>query len=118
MTEPLEIAKRYFELSNESDFDSIEKLFTDSSTYSSQTTGVYSGRDNIMAMQRAFHGKFSSLNWKVNSVEEVKPGIVIFDYEFNGQMRDGEKIKSLGLEYVTVQHGKIQNIEIRNKSGA
>lgn len=116
MPKPLEIAKLYFDLSNKSDFAGIEQLLTDTTTYSSQTTGDYTGTESIMAMQKAFHGKFSSLNWQVNSVEEVKPGTVVFDYDFAGELPNGEKVKSSGLEYVTVQQGQIQHIEIRKKT--
>lgn len=116
MTEPLEIAKRYFELSNKSDFSGMEKLFTNSTTYSSQTTGIYLGRNDIIAMQRAFRGKFSLLHWQVNSVKEMKPGVVLFDYDFVGEMPSGEKTEGSGLEYVIVYEGKIQHIEIRNKT--
>ena len=111
----LEIATYYFDLSNKSDFAHIAKLFTDSTTYSSHNTGLYLGKDDIIAMQKAFHGKFASLKWQINSVEEVKPGIVLFDYDFLAEMSNGEKIKSSGLEYVIVHDGKIQHIEIRNK---
>jgi len=116
MTKALETAQHYFDLSNKSDFAQIAKLFTDTTTYSSQTTGVYLGRDDIIAMQRAFHGKFTSLHWKVNSVEEVKPGIVLFDYDFIGELPNGERIESSGLEYVIVAGGKIQHVEIRSKT--
>jgi hypothetical protein len=115
MTEALEIAKRYFDLSNKSDFDGIGKLFTETTTYSSQTTGIYLGRDDILAMQRAFHGKFISLHWQVNSVEEVKPGIILFDYDFVGTLPNSEKVEGSGLEYVIVHRGKIQHVEIRSK---
>jgi hypothetical protein len=115
MSKALEIAQLYFDLSNKSDFNGIEKLFTDSTTYSSQATGLYLGREDILAMQRAFHGKFTSLQWRVNSVEEVRPGIVLFDYDFTGTLSSGEKIESSGLEYVIVYKGKVQHIEIRNK---
>lgn len=115
MSEALKIAKLYFDLSNKSNFDGIRKLFTEATTYSSQTTGVYVGRDDILAMQRAFHGRFASLHWKVNSVEEVKPGVMLFDYDFVGKLPSGEKIESSGLEYVVVYQDKIQHIEIRNK---
>lgn len=111
----LEIAQLYFELSNESDFGGIEKLFAETATYSSQNTGLYAGKANILTMQREFHGKFKSLNWQVNSVEEVKPGIILFDYDFKGVMNNGEEITSSGLEYVIVVDGKIQHIEIRSK---
>lgn len=116
MTEALKVAKLYFDLSNKSDFDGIGELFTETTTYSSQTTGVYLGRDDILTMQKTFHGKFVSLEWKVNSVEEVKPGIVLFDYDFVGKMPDGKKTESSGSEYVAVYNGKIQHIEIRGKA--
>ncbi len=112
----LEIAKLYFELSNKSDFDGISKLFTDTTTYSSQTTGIYLGVEDIIKMQREFHGNFSALNWKVNSVKEVKPGIVLFDYDFSASTNDDEYIHSSGLEYVIISANKIQHIEIRSKT--
>jgi hypothetical protein len=115
VSDALEIAKLYFDLSNKSDFDGIGKLFTETTTYSSQSTGIYLGREDILAMQRAFHGKFTSLHWHVNSVEEVKPGIVLFDYDFAGELPSGEKVASSGLEYVIVHRDKIQHVEIRSK---
>lgn len=114
MTEALKIANLYFDLSNKSDFDGIAKLFTDTTTYSSRTTGIYLGCNDILAMQRTFHGKFTSLHWKVNAAKEVKPGIVLFDYDFTGQLPNGEKVTGSGLEYVIVYEGKIQHVEIRN----
>lgn len=116
MTEALETAKHYFALSNKSDFEGIGELFTETTTYSSQATGLYLGRHDILTMQKAFHGKFASLRWKVNSVEEVKPDIILFDYDFTGELPNGEKVESSGLEYVIVYQGKIQHIEIRNKT--
>lgn len=113
--EAMETARFYFELSNKSDFDNIEKLFTDKTVYISQTTGEYVGKKDIIAMQRNFHGQFSSLNWRVTSVKEVKPGVILFDFDFVGKKPDGEVVKSSGLEYVSVDHGKIQKIEIVNK---
>jgi hypothetical protein len=115
-TEPLEIAKLYFELSNKSDFAGIEELMTEATTYSSQTTGVYLGVSDILAMQKAFHGKFLSLKWLVNSVKEEKPGIVLFDYDSIGELPNGEKVEASGLEYVIIYHDKIQHIEIRNRA--
>ena len=115
MSTALKIAQLYFALSNKSDFDGIGKLFTDKTVYKSQNTGEYIGVTDILTMQRAFHGKFSSLNWKVNSVREIKPGVILFDYELRGELASGEVTTSTGLEYVTVNHGKIQEIEIENK---
>jgi len=112
MTEAVKIAKLYFALSN----SGIAKLFADSTTCSSQTTGVYLGRNDILAMQRVFHSKFSSLRWHVNSVKEVRPSIVLFDYDFVGELPHGEKVESSGLEYVIIHEGKIQHVEIRSKT--
>jgi limonene-1,2-epoxide hydrolase len=111
----METAKFYFELSNRSDFDNIKKLFTDSTVYISQTTGEYIGRKDIIAMQRKFHGQFLSLKWHVNSVKEVKPGVILLDFDFVGEKLDGEVIKSSGHEYVEASDGKIQKIEILKK---
>ena len=54
MTSPLQIAQEYFELSNQADLTSIEKMFTNTSTYSSVNTGVFYGRQQIMDMVRPF----------------------------------------------------------------
>lgn len=66
-------------------------------------------------MQRAFHGKFASLHRHVNSAEEVKPNIILFDYDFVGELSTGSEIKSSRLEYVIVHQGKIQHVEVRDK---
>ena len=112
--EAMETARFYFELSNKSDFDNIEKLFTDKTVYISQTTGEYVGKKDIIAMQRNFHGQFSSLNWQITTVKEVKPGVILFDFNFVGEKSDGEVIKTTGQEYVTISNGKIQKIEVKN----
>lgn len=110
----IDIANRYFELSNHSDFAEIEKLLNDSTTYSPQNTGIYLGKTSILNMQREFHGSFDKLAWTVNSTKEVGSGIFLFDYTFAGKKKSGEIIESKGLEYVIVQNGTIQHIEIRN----
>ena len=40
---PLALAKRYFDLSNQSDLAAIRELMTDSTTYSSDNAGVFLG---------------------------------------------------------------------------
>lgn len=111
----LETAKHYFDLSNKSDFEAIAKLFTKTTTYHSQNTGLYIGVNDIISMQRKFHSKFKKLHWKVKSVEEIKPGVILFSYDLEGVSKDGETTQSQGLEYVIVIEGKIQHIDIRNK---
>ena len=115
MNDAIKLAKHYFDLSNQGRLSDIRKLFTDSSTYSSVNTGLYLGADRIMQMQSAFFAGFESLSWTIHSVEEVKPGIVLFDFTFSGKTLDGETLSRDGLEYVVVHDGKIQHIEVKNK---
>jgi hypothetical protein len=111
----LEIAKKYFELSNNRDLVGIEQMLQDSTTYSSPNVGVFLGKDQIMEMKRNFYGSFKDLNWNVKSVEELRPGVILFDFVFTGTTNDGEKVERLGLEYVIVKDGKLQHIDVRNK---
>jgi ketosteroid isomerase-like protein len=111
----LTTAKRYFDLSNESDFDGITELFSDQTRYSSQNTGEYVGRDSIITMQRQFHGQFKAKQWVINGTKEVTPGLAVIDYTFSGEKTDGSKVEGSGLEYIHVRNGKITQIEIRAK---
>jgi len=115
MTDTLQLAKHYFDLSNERKLGDIKKLFTPSSTYSSASTGVYLGADQIMDMQTKFFAGFETMDWYVHSVKEVKPGIVLFDFTFSGKTLDGEAVHRSGREYVIVYNGKIQHVEVHNK---
>lgn len=76
---------------------------------------MYLGATDIIAMQKAFHAQFDKIHWRVRSVEEVKPGVILFNYNFEASTKSGEVINSSGLEYVVVANGKIQHIEVRNK---
>ena len=115
MTDAIQLAKHYFDLSNEGKLTEIKELFTSSSTYSSANMDVYLGADQIMNMQTKFFAGFDTMGWYVNSVKEVKPGIVLFDFTFTGKTLDGESVQRSGREYVVVYNGKIQHIEVRNK---
>ena len=116
MTDALGIARDYFKFSNSSDLAAIKNLFTASTTYSSPATGLYLGKDAIMAMQEKFHDSFTTLNWTVDMMSEEKSGIVRIDYDFTGKLRDGTSTHSSGSEYIIVYRGKIQHIEIRPKT--
>ena len=112
---PTEIAKRYFELSNQADLDSIEKMFTDTSTYSSINTGVFYGRDQIMNMVHPFYASFDSLKWNVHEVKEIRPHVIEFDFTFIGIKNSEETIRD-GIEYVIVNNdGLLQHVEVRSK---
>ncbi|MGI9335246.1 MAG: nuclear transport factor 2 family protein [Gammaproteobacteria bacterium] len=115
MTDAVRLAHHYFDLSNQGKLADIEKLFTPSSTYSSANTGVYLGAEQIMEMQTKFFASFKTMGWVVHSFEEVKPGVVLFDFTFSGTTLDGETIHRPGREYVIVYNGKLQHVEVRNK---
>lgn len=110
---PLELANEYFALSNDSNFDEIAQLFTDSTTFYSAKHEMFLGVTDIMAMQRAHHGSYKSLHWHVTQVEELKPGVVLFDFDFEGVNQAGEAIAFSGKEYVVIQEGKIIHINVR-----
>ena len=115
MSEARKLAEHYFALSNARNLDASERLFTPSSTYSSVNTGVFLGSEQITGMQRQFSSGFKTMEWVVHSVEEVRPGVVLFDFTFSGVTNDGHHVERPGLEYVIVYNGKIQHVEVRNK---
>ncbi len=115
MSEAINIAKHYFDLSNSKNLDEIRKLFTPSSTYSSENTGVYLGVDQIVDMQSNFFKTFSKLQWDIHDAEEVRPGVVKFDFTIHAEKENGEKVTRPGIEYVIVFQGKLQHVEVRNK---
>ena len=109
----LEIARHYFELSNDSNFAEISRLFHDGSTLRSGKGELFLGVESIMAMQRAHHGNYAKLEWSVKNVSEVKPGIVHFVFDFKGETQSGEQVEYSGLEDVIVFDGKIQHIQVQ-----
>ena len=109
-----QIALKYFEVSNVSNFEEIEKLFHENITYSSQNTGLYVWVANIIEMQKKFHGSFESLEWKLWEVLEKKLWIVRVDFEFIW-LKPWEEIRFSWIEYIIVVDEKIQHIEIKNK---
>jgi hypothetical protein len=114
MSSTIELAERYFELSNQSDMNSINAMFTDSSTYSSVNTGVYLGRSQIMTMMRAFHSAYASLNWTIDSIEEIRPGVAHIEFTLRSVNTQGEVTVSHGNEYVLAFNGLLQHVEVRN----
>jgi hypothetical protein len=112
----VETAKLYFEASNRSDMKSIASLMTPTTTYSSVRQGLFLGVDQIIEMQTAFHASFETLSWKVKSVDEIRPGVIYFDFVLQTK-KSGEEMKEIsGDEYVLVKDGKLQHVEVRNKS--
>tara|TARA_Y100001936_G_scaffold41889_1_gene40507 strand:- start:2287 stop:2676 length:390 start_codon:yes stop_codon:yes gene_type:complete len=115
MTNAIQLAKHYFDLSNKGKLTDIKKLFTSSSTYSSASAEFYLGADQIMDMQTEFFSNFKTMRWDVHTVNEVKPGVILFEFTFTGKNLNGETVHRSGKEYVVVYNGKIQHVEVRNK---
>ncbi len=109
----LEIAKNYFELSNESNFKEIERMFCKSSTFRSGKGELFLGCEKIMAMQRVHHGIYKQLKWTVNEVSELKPGIVRFEFDFTGEKQDGEAVSYSGVEDIVIHDKMIQHIQVQ-----
>ncbi|MES2223313.1 MAG: hypothetical protein V4469_00100 [Patescibacteria group bacterium] len=116
MNDTIKIVEKYFELSNESDMAEIRKMFTSSSTYSSDSTGIYLGVEQIMDMMTTFHKSFSELKWIINNTIEIRPGVFKIDFVFNGKGRDGQELDKTGTEWVIVFNGMLQHIEVRNNN--
>jgi hypothetical protein len=110
-----QIAQRYFDLSNDSNFGGIQELLSESVSYRSPTTGEFYDRDSVLAMQKDFHNKFETLNWHINSIKSTAPDQVVVDYNFEAKAKDDSVTKSTGLEYITVKNGRVTAIEIRAK---
>ncbi|NND64535.1 MAG: nuclear transport factor 2 family protein [Gammaproteobacteria bacterium] len=110
----VKLAEKYFELSNHGDLDSIEQLFTESSTYSSQNTGVFFGCQDIMSMMRSFFESFETLEWQIKELKEEKPGVVHIEFVMTGKTMTGEEVTHDGHEYVIVESGTLRHIDVRN----
>ena len=87
-----------------------------STTYSSQNTGVYLGAAQIIAMQAEFHAGFRSLHWDISQMQEIRPGVVQFEFLMSGTSHSGEQVSIAGREYVIVHNDLLQHIEVRSKA--
>jgi len=112
---PINIAQLYFDWSNLSDFDRIQSLFKDNTTYKSGSGEMFIGVEDIMAMQRSYHLSFKSLNWHINSINEIKPGIILIDFDFKAESLQGNHDSYSGLETLIVSQEKIQHIDVSRK---
>lgn len=115
MSTALDLAQRYFTLSNQGDLASIETMFAEDATYSSDNTGVYFGRADIMQMMTPFFAAYSELHWQVESAVEKTPYIVEMEFRFQGKDQQGVPVERRGLETLVIAQGKIRHIEVRNR---
>lgn len=112
-TNSLYLARQYFSLANSRSLAQIQLLLTNTTTYSSEDGEVYFGVNQIMDMLRSFFGKYSSLNWNISSIKEVRPGVVFVEFNFAGTIVNGEKVEFSGTSYIIVNNDVIQHIEMR-----
>ncbi len=77
---PLNTAKLYFELSNSSNLDAIEKTIHPEAIYTSDATWLYFWRESIMTMMRGFFEKFSYLHWEIQSIGEIRDWIIEIEF--------------------------------------
>ena len=110
---PLDIAKHYFALSNDSNLDAITRLFFESSTYRAGNGDLFLGVTDIMTLQRQYHASFAKLAWRVAGVTETRPGIIHFEFDFEGTTHNGEQVRYAGLEDVIIFKDGIQHIHVQ-----
>lgn len=110
-----QIAQKYFELSNRSDFAGITKLCARDLRYKSENTGEYEGIKNVIKMQQTFHKKFMKLEWTINDIEPISSNEVVVHYHFSATNIEGQHLESAGLEYIQTKAGKIVKISIKNQ---
>ncbi len=108
----LDLAKLYFDYSNRSSMDKIETLFSDKATYYSANLGFFVGKSDIMAMQAAFHEQYQSLQWRIDSIDEVKSDIVRIGFSFQGTLHNGLQQNRKGSEHILICDGLIQHIAV------
>lgn len=113
---PIEIAKKYFELSNQGDLNAIKILIDPNATYSSENTGLHFGKINIMTMKENFFSQYDHLFWQIHKIEEVKHNITLFDFTLEMKKNAHTEYRK-GIEYVIVNDNQlIQHIEVKNKA--
>lgn len=108
----LNLAKTYFDYSNQSNMDLIENLFGENATYYSANLGFFISKKEILAMQATFHGQYQSLQWTIDSINEIKPNVVEIAFRFQGVLNDGTEQKRQGSEHILVYNGLIQHIAV------
>ena len=107
-----QIARTYFEYSNQSDMAQIGTLLTDNCTYYSRQLGFFIGQGEVIEMQRVFHAQYQSLSWKILSLNELKPNVIEIEFGFEGVLHNGEQQTRQGREHILIYDGLIQHIAV------
>lgn len=112
---PIETAKKYFELSNQRKLEAIPSLLHEDATYSSDNTGLHYGVEAIMEMMTRFYANFPKLHWTIDAIDEIRPHIVEIDFILTATDSNGREITRSGIERIVISDSVIKHIEVRNK---
>lgn len=107
-----QLARAYFEYSNQSDMAQIAALFNENCTYYSTNLGFFVGKQAVIAMQTTFHEQYQSLVWTIDDIAEIKPDVVEIAFSFNGLLQDGTEQSRQGSEHILIAEGLIQHIAV------
>lgn len=108
------IASTYFALSNARDLESVFALFAADATYSSDSTGLYFGIEDIREMMTAFFEAFPTLHWEIHSQTALSDHIVEIKFTLKARNSKNEELVRPGTERIVVSDCKIRHVEVRN----
>ncbi|MCA1480894.1 hypothetical protein, partial [Bradyrhizobium sp. NBAIM08] len=112
---PLEITKKYVDLSNDGQISLIANLLDNNATYSSENVGIHYGKEAILQMKNKFFAGLTHHHWEVLEYDQIKDQIIGFQYKFTGKNLNGDEIKKSGYEIVVINlEGYIQHVEVKN----
>jgi hypothetical protein len=107
-----QIARSYFDASNQSDLIKIAELLSVNCSYYSVSLGFFMGKKEVIAMQSDFHGQYQSLEWSVDHLTEIKPNIIEIAFSFKGLLQDGTEQNRQGSEHILLYAGLIHHVAV------
>ncbi len=106
---------KYYKLLNERNLTHVALLFHESATYSSNNTGVYFGKKDIIKMIDSFYNEFPQLHWIFHAIKTINDNIAEIDLTLYATDEGGNKIQRSNIETVVTENDYIRHIEVRNK---
>lgn len=113
-TTAVDVARRYLELSNSGDLQSIFEILSDNIFYTSSSAGEFVGKESVEAMMTGFFAKFQKPHWAVESVIwDRDKQAVQFDFVMTAPEVD-KNMRRVGREWIWVNDsGKIVKVEVQ-----
>ena len=98
----LNLARNYFEQSNQHNLDTILPMFDDNATYNSSQVGSYEGKEAIGEMMKDFFVHYPDVFWEIKSHRPVEDNGIEFIFMMRASnINTGEHIERQGLERIT-----------------